>query len=164
MKFYTRMQIDRLKAISSLNLQILKIQDGEQPPFWKPLNRHISAEVPPVAMKFGMVTRPHSTLLCHFLFYLIKPQKLHKTTLASVQFLFVVKAIALKQQLSKFYKCDRLLLCIEFADNILVFAVFKDVTLTSIAKRNWRQIQWDEIWRVHSVTVAAETRLVMAAL
>ena len=36
---------------------ISKIQDGGRPPFWKPLNRHISATIWPILMKFGMVTQ-----------------------------------------------------------------------------------------------------------
>ena len=35
---------------------ISKIQDGGRPPLWKPLNRHISATVLPILMKFGTVT------------------------------------------------------------------------------------------------------------
>jgi len=35
------------------NLQIFKIQDGERPPFWKSLNRHISVKNRLILMKFG---------------------------------------------------------------------------------------------------------------
>jgi len=31
----------------------LKIQDGGRPPFWKPLNRHISVKNYPISTKFG---------------------------------------------------------------------------------------------------------------
>jgi len=34
-------------------LQILKIQDGGRPPFWKLLNRHISVKNRPILMKLG---------------------------------------------------------------------------------------------------------------
>ena len=35
-----------------------QIQDGGRPPFWKKaLNRHMSATVPPILMKFGMMTQ-----------------------------------------------------------------------------------------------------------
>ena len=33
-----------------------QIQDGGRPPFWKPLNRRISATVRPILMKFGTMT------------------------------------------------------------------------------------------------------------
>ena len=37
---------------------MFEIQDGGRPPFWKkPLNRHISATVWPIVMKFGTVTQ-----------------------------------------------------------------------------------------------------------
>ena len=35
------------------NLQIFKVQDGGQPPFWKSLNRHISVKNCPISTKFG---------------------------------------------------------------------------------------------------------------
>ena len=37
-------------------IRISQIQDGGRPPFWKPLNRHISATVWPILIKFGTMT------------------------------------------------------------------------------------------------------------
>ena len=36
--------------------RISQIQDGGRPPFWKLLNRYISATVWPILMKFGTMT------------------------------------------------------------------------------------------------------------
>jgi len=45
---------------------------------------------------------PAYIILIHLLFYLIKPQNYNENK-TPFQFLFVVKAIALKQQISYFY-------------------------------------------------------------
>ena len=45
-----------LTAPSVKKIRISQIQDGERPPFWEPLNRHISASVWPILMKFGTMT------------------------------------------------------------------------------------------------------------
>jgi len=70
--------------------------------------------------------RPSRSALAHILVYLIKPQKLYK------QFFFVVKAIALKQQISifypqilsteaSFYIYDRLVIDTNVTDIVCVF-------------------------------------------
>ena len=42
------------RAVTSL-FTVNKIQDGSRPPFWKKENRHISAAVPDIFTKFGML-------------------------------------------------------------------------------------------------------------
>ena len=51
----TMMQMGLLTVLTSKKMWISKIQDGKQPSFWKPLNRHISTTVWPILLKFGML-------------------------------------------------------------------------------------------------------------
>jgi len=52
-KFCMRKQNGMSTRATWQKLQIFKIQDGGQPPFWKSLNRHISVKNRPILMKFG---------------------------------------------------------------------------------------------------------------
>ena len=45
-------------------IRISQIQDGGRPPFWKLLNRHISATVWPILMKFCTITHMGPYSLC----------------------------------------------------------------------------------------------------
>ena len=49
---WCKMGILTAPTVKNLNF---KVQDGGQPPFWKPLNRHICTTVRPILMKFGTV-------------------------------------------------------------------------------------------------------------
>jgi len=71
----------------------------------KPLSSHVSATIRPTDMKFGKVKNiPAMNLVMpahtpHLVFCLIENAKI----INWLQFLFAVKATALKQQISKFY-------------------------------------------------------------
>jgi len=56
MKFGMLMQNVSLNHSEHSKIRISRIQDGGRPPFWKPLNLHISAAVWPILMKFGAMT------------------------------------------------------------------------------------------------------------
>ena len=71
---------------------------------WKPLNRNIAAMGWPIAGKFGMMaTLAQCTFLCHQYTTLTILHNKTKKKQNRFQFIFVVKAAASKQQISKFY-------------------------------------------------------------
>jgi len=55
-KFCTTLKTTKCPSLCDLGRPPFWKKDGKQPPFWKPLNRHISATVLPILMKFGTVT------------------------------------------------------------------------------------------------------------
>ena len=54
--FHKIWQDDAFWSSLPVDCWVLKIQDGGRPPFWKPLNRHNSATVWRIVMKFGLMT------------------------------------------------------------------------------------------------------------